>query len=63
MAFSCEETGLSHLLLMACPPSLFFTVFFFISLVIVIALNTFDNAEVTYFVHSSADSAVACRFS
>lgn len=36
---------------------------FFISLVIVIALNTFDNAEVTYFVHSSADSAVACRVS
>lgn len=36
---------------------------FFISLVIVIALNAFDNAEVTYFVRSSADSAVACRVS
>lgn len=36
---------------------------FFISLVIVIALNVFDNAEVTYFVHSSADSAVVCRVS
>lgn len=36
---------------------------FFISLVIVITLNAFDNAEVTYFVHSSADSAVACRVS
>lgn len=36
---------------------------FFISLVVVIALNAFDNAEVTYFVHSSADPAVACRAS
>lgn len=31
--------------------------------VIVIALSTFGNAEVTYFVHSLADSAVACRVS
>lgn len=30
---------------------------------IVIALNAFDNAEVTYFVLRSADSAVACRVS
>lgn len=36
---------------------------FFIPLVIVIALNAFDNAEVTYFVHSSTGSAVACRVS
>lgn len=36
---------------------------FFISLMIVIALNAFDNAEVTYFVLGSADSAVACRVS
>lgn len=31
--------------------------------VIVIALSTFSNAEVTYFVHSLADSAVACKVS
>lgn len=30
---------------------------------IVIALNAFDNAELTYFVLGSADSAAACRVS
>lgn len=50
------------MLLLAFPSSLFLTIFFSSSKwlsVIVIALSTFDNAEVTYFVHSLADSAVA----
>lgn len=56
------------MLLLAFPLSLFLTVFFFFSVqngfpVIVIALNTFDNAEVTYFVHSLADSTIACKVS
>lgn len=44
------------------PSSVLYCIFF-ISLMIVIALNAFDNAEVTYFVLGSADSAVACRVS